>query len=89
MLDRPWLNESAAESGNGAPMHFQIGRRQEATVAGSAANASKRAAPASWTPPQAAAIPVMHPPQQFRLLDCTSDSGRGETCRLVAGHLRG
>jgi hypothetical protein len=80
MLDRPWLNESAEESENGASMHFQSAGERRVTVAGPASNASKRAVPASWTPPSSRCRPRHGPPQQFRLLDCTSDPGRAHTC---------
>jgi hypothetical protein len=48
-------------------------------VAGSAPNASKRAVPASSTPPSSRCRPRHGPPQQFRLLDCISDPGRAHT----------
>jgi hypothetical protein len=75
----PRLNESAAESGNGVPMHFQSAGDRRAAVAGSASNVSKRAVPASWLPPSSRCRPRHSPPQQFRFLDCTSGAGKAHT----------
>jgi hypothetical protein len=79
MLDRPRLNETAGDATGGARMDFQSAGERRGTAAGSAATASKRAVSASLTPPPSHCRPRHAPPQQFRLLDCTSDSRRGRT----------